>query len=153
MSETNENEIPKRVRRKFDETSRYYIDKEEYNKELAQYVATQHASDRLGELFMLHVQRCASALNFKNYTWRGDMESTALIHLLKYSTSFDPSGRKNKDGKPNAFAYCTQIIRRAFQQVIIKENKHSKLKDKLIKDQDKICHEAKRFSILDTIKD
>jgi hypothetical protein len=144
---------PKRIRRRFDEDSRYYIDKDEYTKELENYVNTEKCSDRLGELFMLHVQRCASAVNFKNYTYRSDMESTALIHLLNYSTNFDSSGQMNKDGKANAFSYCTTIIHRAFQQVIIKEKKHSKLKDKLIKDQDKINHESRRFSILDSIED
>jgi len=143
----------KRKRRKFEDGSRYYIDKTEYNGQLEEYSKTKECSDRLGELFMLHVQRCASAANFKGYTYRSEMESTALFFLLKYSVGFDASGSKSKDNKANAFAYCTQIIHNAFLQVIAKEKKHSKLKDLLIKNQPQINHQAIKFSILDKIDD
>jgi hypothetical protein len=122
----------KRKRRTFTDASRYYIDKEEYGKEMMEYKRTGKASERLGELFMIHAQRCASAANFKGYTYRGDMESTALLHLLKYShVNYDPN--KGKD----AFSYCTSIIHHAFLQVIAKEKKQSTIKDALIKNQDK----------------
>jgi len=122
----------KRKRRTFTDVSRYYIDKAEYNKELLDFKKNKRASERLGELFMIHTQRCASAGNFKGYTYRGDMESTAILHLLKYSSkNFDPS--KGKD----AFSYCTTIIHHAFIQVIAKEKKQSVIKDALIKNQDR----------------
>lgn len=154
-NDTNESLEPKkkRQRRKIGKDSRYYIDKDEYNNQLKEFVDSGECSDRLGDLFMLHVQRCGSAGNFKGYTYRSEMESTALEFLLKYSTNFDYSGAKNKDNIPNAFAYCTQIIHHAFLQVIYREKKHSKLKDLLIKDQPSINHESQKFSILDKIGD
>lgn len=121
----------KRKRRTFSDKSRYYIDKDEYDKELMSLKNTGRASERLGELFMVHAQRCASAGNYKGYTYRGDMESTAILHLLKYSHNYNPAIGKD------AFSYCTSIIHHAFWQVIIKEKKQSKIKDVLIKNQDR----------------
>ena len=143
----------KRHRRKIDKDSRYYIDKHDYNECMREFVESGECSDKLGELFMLHVQRCSSATNFKGYTYRSEMESTALYFLLKYSRNFDPSGAKSKDNIPNAFAYCTQIIHHAFLQIIQREKKHSILKDNLIKEQPSINHEKQKFSILDHIED
>lgn len=145
--------MAKRKRRKIGKDSRYYIDSSEYNEELIAFTKNGQASDRLGELFMIHVQRCASAANFKGYTYRNEMESTALFFLLKYSKNFNPEKQIAKGKKPNAFAYCTQIIHNAFLQVIAKEKKHSTLKDKLIKNQENINHESMRFSILNQLDD
>jgi hypothetical protein len=128
-------------RRTFSEESRYYIDKEEYSKELINFKKTGKCSDRLGELFMLHVSRISSAHNFKDYTFKSDMEGTALLHLLKYSANnFDP-----KIG--DAFSYCTSIICRAFLQVMQKEKHQSKIKDSLIKNQIKTTLQKISFSI------
>ena len=151
--DTDDGVKKKRLRRKIGKDSRYYIDKEEYNNCLKEFVVSGVCGDRLGDLFMLHVQRCASAANFKGYTYRSEMESTALFFLLKYSKNFDWTGSKSKSNVANAFAYCTQIIHHAFLQIIAREKKHSKLKDMLIKDQPKINHETQRFSILDRIED
>jgi hypothetical protein len=130
-----------RKRRTFSEESRYYIDKDEYSGELLKYQKTGKPSDRLGELFMLHVSRISSANNFKDYTFKSDMEGTALLHLLKYSAAnFDP-----KLG--DAFSYCTSIICRAFLQVMQKEKVQSKIKDALIKNQDKVNYQKISFSI------
>jgi hypothetical protein len=140
-----------RKRRKFTDKSKWYIDKEEYNKELILFKKNGIAGDRLGELFMTHVNRCASAANFKNYTYRQEMESQALYFLLKYSRGFDPE-RQIKGGKiPDAFAYCTQIIHNAFLQVIAKEKKHSVIKDRLIKNQPGIHKGGNNFSIMDKV--
>lgn len=133
----------KRKRRTFTDESRYYIDKKEYGEELLKYKDSRKASDRLGELFMIHTQRCASAGNFKGYTYRGDMEGMALLHLLKYSHNYDVN--KGKD----AFSYCTSIIHHAFLQVIAKEKKQSLIKDALIKNQDKNSNNKLTLNIID----
>lgn len=140
-----------RKRRKFTDKSKWYIDKEEYNKELILFTKTNVASDRLGELFMTHVSRCASAANFKNYTYRQEMESQALYFLLKYSTNFDPEKQRKAGKEPDAFAYCTQMIHNAFLQIIAREKKHSLIKDRLIKNQPGISKDANNFSISDKI--
>jgi len=140
-----------RKRRKFTDKSKWYIDKEEYNRELLSFKQTEKASDRLGELFMIHVSRCASAANFKNYTFRQEMESQALFYLLKYSKSFDPEKQRKANKVPDAFAYCTQIIHHTFMQVIAKERKHSIIKDRLIKNQPGLSKDANNFSIMDKL--
>jgi len=145
--------VPKqpRKRRKFTDKSKWYIDKEEYNKELIHFAKSGKASDRLGELFIIHVNRCASAANFKNYTYRQEMESQALYFLLKYSHNFNPEKQRKNGKEPDAFAYCTQMIHNAFLQVIAKEKKHSIIKDRLIKNQPGIHKESNHFSIMDKV--
>lgn len=151
MSPPKKSAVPRRKRRKFADSSRFYIDKDEYNKELISYKKTGTASNRLGELFIVHVVRCASAGNFKNYTYRSEMESQALYYLLKYSKNFSPE-KQLKSGKlPDAFAYCTQIIHNTFLQVIAKEKKHSLIKDGLIKSQPGIQKDSNHFSIMDKV--
>jgi hypothetical protein len=136
-----------RKRRTFSDISRYYIDKDEYSNELINYSKTRKASNRLGELFMLHVSRISSANNFKDYTYKSDMEGTALLHLLKYSHNYNPK-ILTRFGKPtDAFSYCTSIICRAFLQVMAKEKTQSKIKDALIKNQNKISLQKIHFSI------
>lgn len=131
--------------------SRYYIDKDEYTAELIKYKKSGKATERLGELFTIHVDRYATSLSFKNYTYLDEMKSQAKLFLLKYSTSFDPNYAAKNGKKMNAFAYCTSIIYNAFLQVIQREKKHSALKDKLIKNAEKINHELEKFSILNQI--
>lgn len=130
-------------RRLISDESRYYIDKDEYTKELGIYRDTGKCSERLGELYKIHVDRYASAANFKGYTFLDEMKGQALLFLMKYS--------HNKFNGNNAFSYCTTIIHNAFLQVIAKEKKHSELKDKLIKAQDRIDPDRSRFSVLDII--
>lgn len=120
--------------------ARYYINHEEYTNEIINYKKTLLASDRLGELWKLHVEKCASAGCFKNYTWLDEMKSHALLHLVSYSKSFDPSKQERLGKKPNAFNYCTSMIHNAFIQVINREKKHSDIKDKMVKLQQKIVY-------------
>jgi hypothetical protein len=151
MSKKEKKRIILRKRRTFSDESRYYIDKDEYSNELIKYTKTGKATDRLGELFMLHVSRVSSAHNFKDYTYKSDMEGTALLHLLKYSHNYDPT-RKTREGKPtDAFSYCTTIIVRAFIQVMYKEKHQSKVKDALIKNQDKVSLQKLSFSIAEDL--
>lgn len=134
----NNNQIehrPKRIIKKKKLVARkedYYIDNEEYTRELIKYKQTGIPSERLGELFYLHTERYASALSFKNYTYLDEMKAQAMFFLLKYSKSFNPDYAKKYGKKVNAFAYCTTIIYNAFIQVIRREKKNSKLKDKII---------------------
>lgn len=143
-----------RERRKFDKDSKHYIEKEEYNKEMDIFRETGTPTERLGELFTIHVKRYATSAKFKNYTYRDEMEADALWFLLKYAgKNWKPEEQIKKGKKADAFAYCTQIITNAFLQVIEREKKHSILKDALIKNQENVNHEGMRFSLLNQIKD
>ncbi len=132
--------------------TRYYIDKDEYTKEVINYIESGIASERLGELFITHVDHYASSSCFKGYTYLDEMKSQARLFLLKYCRSFKAEYGENNNKKPNAFAYCTTIIHNAFLQIIQREKRHSKLKDIIIKNQDRINYEIERFSILNDIQ-
>lgn len=136
------------IRRQKADKTRYYIDKKEYTEEVLKYIETGLASDRLGELFMLHIDHYASSSCFKGYTYLDEMKSQASLFLLKYCKSFSPDYGIKHNKTPNAFSYCTTIIHNAFLQIIQREKRHSKIKDVLIKNQDRVNYEIERFNIL-----
>lgn len=87
------------------------------------------ASERLGEIFLDLVENYATKSSFSGYTYLEEMKSRAIFFLLRYSAkSFDPEKSKN------AFAYCTQIVKNAFIQVITKEKKRATSKKAYIED-------------------
>lgn len=86
------------------------------------------ASDRLGEIFLDLVENYATKSNFSGYTYLEEMKSRAIFFLLRYSPSFKP------EKSNNAFAYCTQIVKNAFIQVIKKEKKRSEAKKSFVED-------------------
>jgi hypothetical protein len=140
-------------RRKVADPSRYYIDHDEYTGEVVKFIKTQVASERLGEIWKMHVDKCASAACFKSYTYLDEMKGCALLFLVKYSKSFNPKKILDSGKAPNAFKYCTSIIHNAFIQVINKEKKHSKLKDKIIKLHQRIVYNLNNFTTPSTIDD
>lgn len=134
-------------RRKIADPTRYYIDINEYTNEVINFKKTERASERLGELWKLHVDKCASSASFKNYTYLDEMKGEALLFLVKYSKSFNPDKQLESGKKPDAFKYCTTMIHRAFIQVIHKQKRHSELKDKFIKLHQKIIYNLNQHNI------
>ncbi len=128
------------------ENDAYYIDFREYTAQVVEYKEKGFASDRLGELWFLHVERCGSTACFKNYTYLEEMKGKALLFLVRYSRSFKPEKAIAMGKEPNAFAYCTSIIINAFKQVINKEKKHSILKDNLMKIQQHVLNNLNSFA-------
>lgn len=88
-----------------------------------------NASERLGELFYNLVENLATKNSFSNYSYLDKMKSNATFFLLKYAAkSYNPEKSKN------AFAYCTQIAKNAFIQIINKENARYEAKKKFVED-------------------
>ena len=131
--------------------NRFYIDSDEYTEEVIKYKKTGVASERLGELFKLHVDRYATSGSFKGYTYLDEMKGQALVYLLHYANRYNPDIVLKSGLKPDAFKYCTTIIHRTFLQVLAKEKRHGELKDKLIKIQESINHQEEGFHILDNL--
>jgi hypothetical protein len=105
-----------------------YIDGSELAEELHALKESGTISDNLGEMFLKIVNNMANRKNFINYTFKEEMKGRGLIFLCKYAKSFD------KDNpKANAFAYVSMICFRGFVQCIKEEQKHSAIKDGLIK--------------------
>ena len=118
----------KRGRGKIKITKREKVNNEELKKELIAYINSKprKASERLGEIFIDLVDNFATKSNFSGYSFLEEMKSRGIYFLLAYSTSFNP------EKSTNAFAYCTQIVKNAFIQVITKEKKHAEVKKALI---------------------
>jgi hypothetical protein len=108
--------------------STFYIDGQELAEELHSLKETGIISDNLGEMFLKITNNMANRKNFINYTFKEEMKGRGLIFLCKYAKSFD----KNNP-KANAFAYVSMICFRGFVQCIKEEQKHSAIKDGLIK--------------------
>lgn len=113
---------------------RQHVNNEELSKELVAYKESERkhgkgkgiATERLGEIFIDLVDNFATKSNFSGYSFLEEMKSRAIYFLLRYSLSFNPKKSNN------AFAYCTQIVKNAFIQVIKKENKHIETKKNYI---------------------
>lgn len=128
----------KRGRGKIKIIKRQRVDNEELKTELLSYIKTGKASERLGEIFIDLVDNYATKSNFSGYSYLEEMKSRAIFFLLMYSKSFKP------EKSNNAFAYCTQIVKHAFIQVIKKEKKHNETKRALIEKYSKEKNYVKR---------
>lgn len=65
--------------------------------------------------------------NFIAYSFRDDMISEAILDCTKAIPKFDPT-RETRVGRPNPFAYFTEIARRAFIRIIEEEKKENYIK-------------------------
>ena len=91
-----------------------------YNREFNNFIKSGVVSDKLGELFKYHIDIVASSDKFKFYSCHDEMKEKALSFLIKYSNCF-----KSENGY-TVFYFCSQIIFRAFLQVISQKIKTSK---------------------------
>jgi hypothetical protein len=107
---------------------RQRVDNKELLAELIKFKKSGTASERLGEVFLDLVDNYATKSNFSGYSYLEEMKSRAIYFLLLYSRSFNP------EKSNNAFAYCTQIVKNAFIQVIKKENKHAETKKNFVEE-------------------
>ncbi|MGI0076473.1 MAG: hypothetical protein ACREAU_03600 [Nitrosopumilaceae archaeon] len=81
---------------------------------------------KLTDMLMLLTQKYAKRGNFAGYTYNSDMQSAALLMLVKNWSSFNPAVSENP------FAFYTQIIKNAFIQVLNIERKHRDIRDELL---------------------
>lgn len=110
------------------------VNNAELRQHLVEYIRSGKPSERLGEMFICLVDNYATKTNFSGYSFLEEMKGRAIFFLLKYSKSF------KIEKSDNAFAYCTQIVKNAFIQVIKTEKKHSETKravaEKYIREKD-----------------
>ena len=69
--------------------------------------------------------------NFVRYTYREEMVMDAVENCLKAIENYDINA-ETRTGKPNAFAYFTQIIWYAFLRRIQKEKRQQDIKEKYL---------------------
>lgn len=132
-SQTQDQRNRRRGRGKVKIIKRQHVNNEELKNELIKFKKSVTptckngiATDRLGEIFIDLVDNYATKSNFSGYSYLEEMKSRATFFLLMYSKSFNP------EKSDNAFAYCTQIVKNAFIQVIKKEKKHNETKKALV---------------------
>lgn len=80
-------------------------------------------TDKLAAMLQLLCARYARKGNFVNYSYNQDMQSYAMLMLVKTWNSFNP------DKGSNPFAFFTQCIKNSFRQYLNHEKKHRDIRD------------------------
>ena len=120
--------------------STHYVDNKEFSAKIVEYVKTiNEARDNDKELpvvpnylalcFLKIAENLSHKSNFIRYTYREEMVMDAVENCLKAVENYNINAA-TRSGKPNAFAYFTQIIWYAFLRRIAKEKKQQDIKEK-----------------------
>jgi len=120
--------------------STHYVDNKEFSAKIVEYVKTiNEARDNGKELpvvpnylalcFLKIAENLSHKSNFIRYTYREEMVMDAVENCLKAVENYNINAA-TRSGKPNAFAYFTQIIWYAFLRRIAKEKKQQDIKEK-----------------------
>lgn len=99
---------------------------------LAQVVASKarmSMTNDLAKMLQLLTSRYAKKGNFANYTYNDDMQSYAMLMLVKTWNSFDPAKSSNP------FAFFTQCIKNSFIQYLNYEKRQRDIKDEVLIDK------------------
>lgn len=105
-----------------------YVTNSELLEEVRKSKQAGKMSDRLAFLLMLLVRRYASKGSWVNYTYNDEMQSYALVALMRTWKGFDETRFTN------AFAYYTQCVKSSFIQYLKSEKAHQRLRDALMVD-------------------
>ncbi len=120
----------------------HYVNNKEFSLAVVEYVKTVEAAEKKGkeipnvtnyiaECFLKIAQGLSHKANFIRYTYREEMVMDAVENCLKAIENYDINA-STRTGKPNAFAYFTQIIWYAFLRRISKEKKQQDIKEKYL---------------------
>ena len=91
--------------------------------------------DYVAQCFLRIAEGLSHKANFVRYTYREEMVMDAVENCLKAIENYDIEAA-TRSGKPNAFAYFTQISWYAFLRRIQKEKKQQDIKLKFISEAD-----------------
>jgi hypothetical protein len=127
----------KRVFRQKD--SPHYVDNKRFASELTQWISDNKNNGKRinwteiptypAECLMKIVEHFALQGCWRGYSWVDEMKSEAIINLVKGCHNF------NINISPNAFAYCSEIVRKSFIYVLDKEKVQSAIKNETINRQ------------------
>ena len=120
----------------------HYVNNQEFSAAVVEYVSSvNEARDRGEQLpivpdyvascFLKIAENLSHKSNFIRYTYREEMVMDAVENCLKAVENYDINAA-TRSGKPNAFAYFTQIIWYAFLRRISKEKKQQEIKEKFL---------------------
>ena len=120
----------------------HYVNNAEFSQAVVDYVTVlQEAKkeerqlpvvpDYIASCFLRIAEGLSHKSNFIRYTYREEMVMDAVENCLKAIENYDISAA-TRTGKPNAFAYFTQITWYAFLRRIAKEKKQQEIKLKYL---------------------
>ena len=120
----------------------HYVNNAEFSQAVVDYVHTVNTAreqkitipkvpDYIAQSFLRIAEGLSHKANFIRYTYREEMVMDAVENCLKAIPNYDIAAA-TRTGKPNAFAYFTQISWYAFLRRIAKEKKQQDVKLKYL---------------------
>ena len=120
----------------------HYINNSEFSLAIVEYVKEVTIAkegeaklpivpDYIARSFLQIAENLSHKSNFIRYTYREEMVMDAVENCLKAIENYNINAT-TRTGKPNAFAYFTQIIWYAFLRRITKEKKQQEIKEKYL---------------------
>ncbi len=120
----------------------HYVNNSEFSQAVVDYVKTVNEAkekeeklpiipDYIAICFLKIAQNLSHKSNFIRYTYREEMVMDAVENCLRAIENYNINAA-TRTGKPNAFAYFTQIIWYAFLRRIQKEKKQQEIKHKFM---------------------
>ena len=120
----------------------HYVNNADFSQAVVDYVSTVNEAketkieipkvpDYVAQCFLRIAEGLSHKANFIRYTYREEMVMDAVENCLKAISNYDIAAA-TRTGKPNAFAYFTQITWYAFLRRIAKEKKQQEIKMKFI---------------------
>ena len=124
----------------------HYVNNREFSEAVVEYCTEAQKSKSEGDLlpvvpdyiascFLKIAEGLSHKANFVRYTYREEMVMDAVENCLKAIENYNIEAA-TRSGKPNAFAYFTQISWYAFLRRIQKEKKQQDIKMKFISEAD-----------------
>lgn len=116
----------------------HYVNNADFSKAVVEYVTSVNEAKAAGEsepvvtdyiakCFLKIAEQLSHKSNFARYTYREEMVMDAVENCLRAIRNYDVDAA-TRSGKPNAFAYFTQICWYAFLRRISKEKKQQDVK-------------------------
>lgn len=120
----------------------HYVNNADFSQAVVDYVSTVNEArankteipkvpDYVAHCFLRIAEGLSHKANFIRYTYREEMVMDAVENCLKAINNYDIEAA-TRTGKPNAFAYFTQITWYAFLRRIAREKKQQEIKMKYI---------------------
>ena len=120
----------------------HYVNNADFSQAVVDYVTTVNEAKQksttipkvpnyVAQCFLRIAEGLSHKANFIRYTYREEMVMDAVENCLKAINNYDIAAA-TRTGKPNAFAYFTQITWYAFLRLIAKEKKQQDIKMKYI---------------------
>jgi len=120
----------------------HYVNNAEFSQAVVEYVHTVNEArandtiipkvpDYVAQCFLRIAEGLSHKSNFIRYTYREEMVMDAVENCLKAVLNYDIEAA-TRTGKPNAFAYFTQVTKNAFIRNLKKEKKYRYIKLKAL---------------------